>query len=145
MALLTCKKKVALLLTTLSAALFSLDTSAEYGDVLLNNYSEASGMNPVVFPHWFHRIRFTCKVCHADLGFELKAGANDIKMIDILEGQFCGKCHNGDIAWGSENCLLCHSGKSRIQTHIQRDPLQNIFDPSSTQPVGQQGAIPNAQ
>ena len=46
---------------------------AEYGDVVINNYSDEAGMRPVIFPHWFHRIRFRCKVCHADLGFQFKA------------------------------------------------------------------------
>ena len=41
------------------------DTSrAEYGDITLNRHAEKAGMPPVVFPHWFHRIRFKCKVCH---------------------------------------------------------------------------------
>ena len=46
---------------------------AEYADVVINNYADAAGMRPAVFPHWFHRIRFRCKVCHADLGFKFKA------------------------------------------------------------------------
>ncbi|RMD61809.1 MAG: hypothetical protein D6826_08970, partial [Alphaproteobacteria bacterium] len=73
---------------------------AEYGDVVINNYSDDAGMRPVVFPHWFHRIRFRCKVCHADLGFQFKAGGNDINMLKIFDGEFCGACHNGEIAWG---------------------------------------------
>ena len=44
------------------------DAQAEYADVVINNYSDGAGMRPVVFPHWFHRMRFRCKVCHADLG-----------------------------------------------------------------------------
>ena len=52
-------------------------------------------MRPVVFPHWFHRIRFRCKVCHADLGFQFKAGGNDINMLKIIDGEYCGACHNG--------------------------------------------------
>jgi c(7)-type cytochrome triheme protein len=89
---------------------------AEYGDVVINNYSTAAGINPVVFPHWFHRIRFTCKVCHHDLGIHFKAGNNDIKMLDIINGRFCGGCHNGEIAWGIDKCDLCHSGEKKIQT-----------------------------
>ncbi|MES9909805.1 MAG: hypothetical protein ABW150_15060 [Candidatus Thiodiazotropha sp.] len=42
---------------------------AEYADVILNRYAEQEGMRPVIFPHWFHRIRFRCKVCHNELGF----------------------------------------------------------------------------
>jgi c(7)-type cytochrome triheme protein len=68
-------------------------------------------MRPVVFPHWFHRVRFRCKVCHADLGFQFKAGGNEINMLKIIDGQFCGACHNGELAWSVENCNLCHSGK----------------------------------
>ena len=56
---------------------------AEYGDVVINNYSDEEEMRPVVFPHWFHRIRYSCKVCHADLGFKFKAGGNDITMVNI--------------------------------------------------------------
>ena len=78
---------------------FTQPAHAEYGDVVINNYSDAAGMRPVVFPHWFHRMRFRCKVCHADLGFQFKAGGNQINMLKIIDGQFCGACHIGDVAW----------------------------------------------
>jgi c(7)-type cytochrome triheme protein len=94
------------LLATL--ALWSRPSTAEYGDVVINNFSDAAGMRPVVFPHWFHRVRFRCKVCHADLGFQFKAGGNQINMLKIIDGQFCGACHNGELAWSVENCNLCH-------------------------------------
>ncbi len=83
---------------------------AEYGDVVLNKRSDKAGVRPVVFPHWFHRIRFRCKVCHQELGFQMRAGANEVLMSDIIDGKFCGMCHNNQIAWGSERCDLCHSG-----------------------------------
>ena len=89
----------------------SLQTRAEYADVVINKYSDKEGMRPVIYPHWFHRIRFRCKVCHHELGFIMQAGANDITMADIIDGKFCGMCHNGDIAWTVENCDMCHSGK----------------------------------
>ena len=92
--------------------------AAEYGDVVLNRRSEANGVRPVVFPHWFHRIRFRCKVCHHELGFEMRAGANDVRMTDVSEGKFCGMCHNGDIAWGADRCDLCHSGKPGLKSGI---------------------------
>ena len=63
---------------------------AEYADVVINRQAERNGMRPVVFPHWFHRIRFRCKVCHHELGFEMKAGSNRITMADIIDGKFCG-------------------------------------------------------
>lgn len=83
----------------------------EYGDVVLNKRSEKEGVRPVVFSHWFHRIRFRCAVCHDELGFRMRAGANDVLMADIIDGKFCGLCHNNRIAWGPERCDLCHSGK----------------------------------
>ena len=65
------------------AMLVITPAKAEYADVIINNYADAAGMRPVVFPHWFHRIRFRCKVCHADLGFKFKAGGNKITMAKI--------------------------------------------------------------
>ena len=102
-----------------SLLLLSLQAGAEYGDVVLNKRSEAEGMRPVIYPHWFHRIRFRCKVCHHELGFEMRAGGNDITMGAVLDGKYCGMCHNGDIAWGTENCDLCHSGKPGLETGIR--------------------------
>jgi len=93
-------------------------SEAEYGDVVLNRYSEKAGVRPVIFPHWFHRIRFRCKVCHFELGFEMRAGANDVRMVDLTRGRFCGMCHNGEIAWGLENCNLCHSGRPGLKSGI---------------------------
>ena len=99
---------------------------AEYGDVVINNYSDAAGMRPVVFPHWFHRVRFRCKVCHADLGFQFKAGGNQIDMLKIIDGQFCGSCHNGELAWSAENCNLCHSAKPGTPTQVHESTLQKL-------------------
>lgn len=91
---------------------------AEYGDVVFNRRSEQNGVAPVVFPHWFHRIRFRCKVCHDELGFTMRAGANDVRMSDVSEGRFCGMCHNGRVAWGAERCDLCHTGKPGLTSRI---------------------------
>jgi c(7)-type cytochrome triheme protein len=99
---------------------------AEYGDVVINNHSDKAGMRPVVFPHWFHRIRFSCKVCHADLGFQFRAGGNDINMVKIIDGQFCGACHNGEIAWAIENCNLCHSAQPGTPTQVHESTLQKL-------------------
>ena len=97
----------------------SLPVRAEYADVVINRLAEENGMRPVVFSHWFHRIRFRCKVCHSELGFQMRVGANKISMAEIIEGKFCGMCHNGDIAWSVENCDLCHSGRMGLTSGIQ--------------------------
>jgi c(7)-type cytochrome triheme protein len=103
---------------------------AEYADVVINNYSDDAGMRPAVFPHWFHRIRFRCKVCHADLGFKFKAGGNEINMLKIIDGQFCGACHNGEIAWSIENCNICHSGNPGTPTQVHGSTVQKLVNPA---------------
>jgi c(7)-type cytochrome triheme protein len=116
----------ALLVALLLCGLLPRAVQAEYGDVVMNNYSDAAGMRPVVFPHWFHRVRFRCKVCHADLGFQFKAGGNQIDMLKIIDGQFCGSCHNGQLAWAAENCNLCHSGKPGTPTQVHESTLPKL-------------------
>jgi c(7)-type cytochrome triheme protein len=118
----------------LATALPVVTAQAEYGDVVMNNFSDKSGMRPVVFPHWFHRIRYRCKVCHGDLGFEFKAGGNQIDMLKIIDGQFCGACHNGTVAWSVENCNLCHAGKPGTPTLVHESTLQKLA-PSAALPV----------
>ena len=84
---------------------------AEYGDIVLNSKADSmkeAGVNPVMFPHWFHRIRFKCKVCHVEI-FKMQKGANDINMTEIMNGNFCGRCHNGLVAWEALYCDRCHS------------------------------------
>jgi len=105
------------------------DARAEYGDVVINNYSDAAGMRPVVFPHWFHRIRYRCKVCHADLGFKFKAGGNEINMVKVIDGQFCGACHNGEVAWNVENCNMCHSAKPGTPTQVHESTINTLVVP----------------
>ncbi len=118
------------ILAGLVLMLGSQNVHAEYGDVVINNYSDAAGMRPAVFPHWFHRIRFRCKVCHADLGFEFKAGGNKITMAKIIDGQFCGACHNGEVAWSVENCNMCHSGNPGTPTHFHGSTVQRLVAPA---------------
>lgn len=108
----------ALMLALLASCAVSLPAGAEYADVVLNRLSEKSGMRPVVFPHWFHRIRFRCKVCHSELGFKMRAGSNIVQMNDIINGKFCGMCHNGQVAWTADRCDLCHSGKRGLPSGI---------------------------
>ena len=84
---------------------------SEYGDVVLDRYKETMaevGLSPVVFPHWTHRIQFKCKACHEGI-FPMEKGASDITMSAIIDGQFCGNCHNGKIAWDPLYCNRCHS------------------------------------
>ena len=142
----TVKRGLLVLVVLLSGLAGTQLARAEYGDVVMNNYSDAAGIRPVVFPHWFHRIRFSCKVCHADLGFKLKAGSNKIDMVKIIDGEYCGACHNGNIAWPVENCNLCHSGKPGMTTQMHESTLNALVVPAGTtqsaQPQPQRAPLP---
>ncbi len=80
------------------------------GDITFHRPADADKSTPpAVFPHWVHRIRFKCYVCH-DAIFQMKAGSNHVTMDDIRAGKFCGTCHNGKVAFdvGFETCARCH-------------------------------------
>ena len=51
---------------------------AEYADIVMNRYADREDVRPVIFQHWFHRIRYQCRVCHTELGFEMRAGSTDV-------------------------------------------------------------------
>lgn len=82
------------------------------GDVIFKREDGQGGTPAALFPHWAHRIRYKCYACHP-APFEMKAGANKISMDGMLEGKFCGACHNGKIAWAItfETCNRCHVAK----------------------------------
>jgi len=122
-----CTMVAALLLAAGNAG----EARAEYGDVVMNQSSEAAGMRPVVFPHWFHRVRYSCKVCHSDLGIKLEAGGTGIDMLKIIDGAYCGACHNGNVAWSVERCDLCHSGKPGTRTQVHQSAIQKPLAPAA--------------
>ncbi|MBI5049267.1 MAG: hypothetical protein HZB54_10060 [Deltaproteobacteria bacterium] len=105
-----------------------IKSPAGYGTVILNRYTgEGQVMKPVVFPHWLHRTQFTCKVCHNDIGFPMKAGATDIRKADIFEGKFCGKCHNGNIAFAATECDRCHSFGIEVKANKKIEDITKDF------------------
>jgi c(7)-type cytochrome triheme protein len=67
----------------------------EYGRVVIANYSEKAKIAPVVFDHWLHRSQYTCRLCHVDIGFGMKAGSTEMRAADNIAGQYCGACHDG--------------------------------------------------
>lgn len=111
----------------------------QFGNITIDNYSSLVGLKPVVFPHWVHSMNYTCKVCHTDLGFQMKAGADDIKMQEIYQGKWCGKCHNGRIAFASSpkgnNCHRCHSLGLEVKENKSSNP-EKYFSKLSPDPYG---------
>ncbi len=119
-----------------------------YGRVVINNYSYRSGIAPVVFDHWLHRSKFTCRLCHVDIGFAMEAGGTKISAATNRKGYHCGACHDGNrvfegrITFGScsdnstkeegARCERCHSlGKNvtreyEFDTFIKRLPKRAL-------------------
>ncbi len=82
------------------------------GDLVFERTGEVEGSSafpPAVFPHWVHRARYRCYVCHP-APFEMKQGANPVTMDTIKKGEYCGVCHNGRAAFNVDfqNCARCH-------------------------------------
>lgn len=86
------------LLCLFPMAVFSanIPPAEELGKVVLNTTSEKAGMVPVVFDHWLHRAKFTCRLCHVDIGFAMEKEATGITADLNMQGLYCGSCHNGN-------------------------------------------------
>lgn len=125
------KKMLAIILALATFVSFGLASAAEFGlkkkrlrpqefgNVVIDNFSSKQRQAPVVFPHWLHRSRYTCRLCHVDIGFAMQAGGTSIHEDDIRMGIYCGACHNGGESFAAEsvnlagqkvsNCARCHS------------------------------------
>jgi c(7)-type cytochrome triheme protein len=102
---------------------------ADYGKVILDEYSSAPGPGAVVFDHWLHRSVFTCRLCHVDIGFAMQAKATGIRAQTNREGFHCGACHDGKRSFNGKTifascssaadntqCARCHSlGKKGVR------------------------------
>lgn len=78
-----------------AAALAATPGPSQFGRVTLDKYSRNAGLGPVVFDHWLHRSKFTCRLCHVDLGFAMQANATDVRAATNKSGFHCGACHDG--------------------------------------------------
>ncbi|MDH5765406.1 MAG: hypothetical protein OEZ38_05255 [Gammaproteobacteria bacterium] len=81
-----------------------------FGDIIYEGKGAEKGLPSSHFPHWKHRIRYRCYVCHEKI-FKMQRGANKMSMQQFKDGQFCGECHNGKEAYkiGFDTCNRCHN------------------------------------
>jgi c(7)-type cytochrome triheme protein len=116
---------------TAAAGMAGETAPADYGKVVMNKFSRKAGLAPVEFDHWLHRAKYTCRLCHSDIGFALKAGGTEVKAADNMTGLYCGVCHNGKMedngkpifeACGTEKadarCSRCHSQGTNAKRRI---------------------------
>lgn len=79
-------------------------------DIIVFDNQKASrkkaDMPPARFSHPVHS-KLKCKDCHPNV-FKDKKGTNLVTMKRNVEGEYCGKCHNGQSSWDMSNCKRCH-------------------------------------
>lgn len=78
--------------------------------IIFKSNSESRGLAhipPAFFSHQNHNIKNKCKDCHTAI-FEEKIGAANITMKKNMSGEYCGKCHTGQMAFDLSNCDKCH-------------------------------------
>lgn len=109
--------KVFLLLTMLVfLTIVHTSTAQEYGG---GPIVFIKPVRAVIFEHKFHLgKKFDCQSCHPHV-FAKKAGEveekDDFTMEAFNQGKYCGKCHNGTIAFSvNTKCNWCHIG---VQGH----------------------------
>lgn len=100
----------------------------EYGTVLIDRLTREDAADPVAFAHWSHRDRYTCRVCHFELGFTMETNGSGITEEANRKGEYCGACHDGETAFGhtEEHCTTCHTGrvagKSQMFKRLRKFP-----------------------
>jgi len=86
----------------------------EFGNILINRTSEQNGVKPATFSHWSHRQKYTCRVCHFELEFNMQVNSTEITEAANKAGRYCGAsgCHDGKAAFGHDqpHCEKCHNG-----------------------------------
>jgi c(7)-type cytochrome triheme protein len=106
----------------------------EFGRVVLDAESRKAGVPGVGFDHWLHRSRYTCRLCHVDIGFAMTANGTKVKAADNAAGFYCGACHDGkrvvegrkvfeSCGKGSPqdvrgSCLRCHSVGKDVKPQV---------------------------
>lgn len=66
-----------------------------YGSVVLRPPASPAALPAVVFDHWRHRLLYSCRLCHVDVGFAMQAGASGVTGETNAAGMHCGACHDG--------------------------------------------------
>ncbi|WKZ32409.1 MAG: cytochrome c3 family protein [Thermodesulfobacteriota bacterium] len=64
-------------------------------------------VDDVIYPHEMHTYWLKCDVCHPQI-FVPARGANEMTMVGIVKGDWCGRCH-GKVAFPLTDCNKCHS------------------------------------
>lgn len=84
---------------------------------------EGSGQGQVIFKGDEHAEKgYKCDSCHPSL-FQMKKGTAKITLASHVNGQFCGACHNGKTAFGTDNpekCHECHKTAEKLHNNKEK-------------------------
>lgn len=91
-----------------------------YGTIVMTSPSTEAEMKPAVFNHWSHRAKYTCRVCHLNLEFNMKAGDPEFSRDGYHSEKYCGACHNGKTTFTTKcgpkfECPKCHMEDLKVQ------------------------------
>lgn len=92
----------------------------EYGRVMLDFGTGKAGIPAVAFDHWRHRARFTCRLCHVDVGFAMVRGETHISAATNHDGFHCGACHNGKTLYQGKPIFASCSGARSLVASCRR-------------------------
>ncbi len=121
----------------LCAATASLASEAQKGGVVIHSHGNTKiiAEKPVqyMFSHTLHfgQLDLSCDSCHPDV-FEKKRGAakakGDYTMKSLAEGQYCGVCHDGDMAFATNTqCSSCHSAPEKDIMYFNKPVKSVVF------------------
>jgi len=104
----------------------------DYGSVLMDKEASKKNVGPVVFSHLIHRVKYTCRVCHYELEFSMKANDTSVQCDNgKMNGRYCATCHNGKISFAPEdkngkNCSSCHAESSSASWKTFRELQERL-------------------
>jgi c(7)-type cytochrome triheme protein len=103
----------------------------DYGHVVLDAHTGRAKVPPAGFDHWNHRARFTCRLCHVDIGFAMSAGGSQVTAASNRDGYHCGACHDGKRSFGGaplfaacDDTRKVEPGSTCARCHTRWDPAR---------------------
>ena len=118
---------LALCLVDPGSSMAELQKSYEYGNVVMDKETQKASMMPVVFPHWLHRAKHSCRLCHVDIEFAQERNETGVIEEDNKAGRYCGTCHNGKESFNVSECARCHPKDAKDLANANRHFKKEFF------------------
>lgn len=112
----------------------AMTKSHEYGNVVIDRLSQQNQGQAVIFRHWSHRGKYSCRLCHVDIEFSMVRNETGITEDDNKNGRYCGVCHNGKDTFAITECTKCHAKDARDAAKMEADAKQAFFTMAKTLP-----------